>query len=70
MTQRIWIDLRKLLPKGKRPVLLFNPGVTYLELLGHPFTVSNTDFARENAITKGYTHWAPIPYPLPRKKKR
>ena len=69
MTQMVWIDLHKLLPKGRNAVLLFHPTHQSRDFPGHPVSVSNVSFARLNALACGYTHWAPIPYPLPRKKK-
>lgn len=61
-----WIPLKDQLPKGKESVLLFSPYM-YLdrEFPGHPVSVSNPDFVRQNATKKGYTHWCSIPYPLP-----
>ena len=64
MTKMIWRDIRKVLPKGERSVLIFYP----LEDHGHIVEVSNPAYVRKYAILAGYTHWAPIPYPLPRRK--
>ncbi len=59
-----WVLLSKKLPKGKQPVLLFNRKLINDEFVGHPVCVSNTAYARKNAIKYGYTHWCKIPpYP-------
>ena len=61
-----WISLNECLPVGKETVLLFSP-IVYFDpgFPGHSVSVSNPDFARENAIKRGYTHWCRITYPLP-----
>jgi len=53
-----WRDLATDPPlPSSRAVLLF-PQITEC---GHPFMVSNTDYARKNALKDGYTHWMDIP---------
>ena len=61
-----WTLLRERLPSGGDSVLLFSPRL-YLDrdFPGHPISVSNSEFARLNALKQGYTHWCPIPHPMP-----
>ena len=61
-----WIPLREKLHEGDESVLLFSPRL-YLDKYfpGHPVSVSNPDYARQNAIKSGHTHWCSIPYPMP-----
>jgi hypothetical protein len=63
-----WIPLSERLPKGKQIVVLFNPKWRDdPEFCGICVIASNPNYARINAIKHGYTHWARIPYPLPKK---
>ena len=51
---------------GESWVLLFHPGHHRdPRYPGLSVTVSNCAFAQTNAKSNGYSHWAPIPYPLP-----
>lgn len=51
-----WHLLAERLPEGDRAVQLF-PCITDIGIL---FVVSNPDYARINALSDGYTHWAEI----------
>lgn len=65
-----WRSLMKSKPQGSRFVLLFNPRVHYDKEPCLGVVVSNPIFARMTALSCGYTHWAEVPYPLPRKQSR
>ena len=52
-----WRDLRTDPPTGNRCVVLF-PQITDIGIL---FTASNPEYARQNALDAGYTHWMEIP---------
>lgn len=53
----IWRDLRTDPPTGDRCVVLF-PMISDVGIL---FTASNPEYARQNAVNAGYTHWMEIP---------
>jgi hypothetical protein len=61
----IWRSLKDDPPKieeleGEKSILLF-PCFTKV---GHLYSVSNPDYALQNALNHGYTHWAVIePHP-------
>ena len=66
MTETKWIQLCDELPEGDEWVVLFNPNWHYdMDFPGLSISCSNPEFARENAIKRGYTHWCRVPYPLP-----
>lgn len=52
-----WHDLETDLPQGDDCVILF-PQISDVGIL---YTASNSEFARQNALKHGYTHWFPIP---------
>jgi hypothetical protein len=58
-----WYDLQTDLPKGDGCVVLF-PQISDVGILynvEHMYTSSNPEFARVNALRRGYTSWFPIP---------
>jgi len=55
-----WRDLKTDPPIGNGCVILF-PCITDVGIL---YTASNPEYARQNALKQGYTHWMPIePHP-------
>lgn len=62
----MWKPLDTEPPEGPDWVLLFSPAMhNDPDFPGLSVTTSNPDYARENAARNGYTHWAPVTYPLP-----
>lgn len=55
-----WIKLSEKLPEGHGTVLLFPVKID----VGHLYVLSNSDYARVNALKDGFTHWLPFePHP-------
>lgn len=61
-----WRSLARSLPNGTELVLIYSPVMHADQSCpGLPVVVSNAEYVRQSALKHGYTHWAPIPYPLP-----
>jgi len=62
-----WISIADQPPEGEEWILLFHP-VMHSDpaFQGISVVVFTSEYARSGrALVKGYSHWAPIPYPMP-----